>query len=272
MPASRTSALRAEHCPVCEAYPGVGAFCSACGVLTSHPTSGDYAAPYLRRLGCELLDLLIFLLLPLWLYWMWFSARDGQSPAKTLLDLYVISESGQSITPQRMWVRELLIKRLLLGLIGYALTLLGPIVNAGWILMNPDRQCVHDRVVGTLVVVRREPPELVATPPLSDRSDLQLPPPAPRGPRVAPMPPAVPVPTPPQPADTPTAPSSPELDALEQERPTLSQTEYERRRRTLLKAIRQQPSPALRGERGSLTSSRRSRRSSCSGSRSRSAP
>ena len=110
MSSPRTSALRAEHCPICEEYPGVGAFCSACGVLTSHPTSGDYAAPYLRRLGCELLDLLIFLLLPIWLYWMWFSARDGQSPAKSLLDMYVIHESGQPITPRRMWVRELLIQ------------------------------------------------------------------------------------------------------------------------------------------------------------------
>ena len=212
-------------------------------MLASHPTSGDYAAPYLRRLGCELLDLLIFLLLPLWLYWMWFSARDGQSPAKSLLDMYVIHESGQPITPRRMWVRELLIKRLLLGLVGYAVSLIGPIINAGWILMNPDRQCIHDRMVGTLVVIRREAPQLAASRREQALEDVEMPPPAPRGPRVKPLPPApAPAPTtnvkqpqPTQPARI--VPTSPELEALERDKSTLSQTEYERRRRALIRQL-----------------------------------
>ena len=243
MSTPRPRALRSEHCPVCDEYPGVGAFCSACGVLASHPTSGDYAAPYARRLAGEVLDLLIFLLLPLWLYWMWNTSREGQSPAKSLLDLYVIAESGQPITPQRMWVRELVIKRLLLGLIGYLFTLLGPIINAGWILMNPDRQCVHDRMVGTLVVVRREPPELSRTTPDFDQQDVLLPPPAPRGPSVRPPPPAKPVsalPSNRREAARPTArprPTSPQLEALERRRQSLSQTEYERRRRRLLEQL-----------------------------------
>lgn len=243
MSTPRPRALRSEHCPACDDYPGVGAFCSACGVLASHPTSGDYAAPYLRRLAGELLDLLIFLLLPIWLYWMWFTSREGQSPAKSLLDLYVIAESGQPITPQRMWVRELLIKRLLLGLIGYLFTLLGPIINAGWILLNPDRQCVHDRMVGTLVVVRRQPPELAQPKSDFDQQDVQLPPPAPRGPKVKPPPPAIPAASSADaqeaasaPAPRP-APTSPELEALERERQTLSQTDYERRRRQLIKQL-----------------------------------
>jgi uncharacterized RDD family membrane protein YckC len=235
--------LRSEHCPVCDEYPGVGAFCAECGVLASHPTSGDYAAPYTRRLAGEILDLLLFVLLPVWLYWMWFSSRDGQSPAKTLLNLYVIRESGQPVTPQRIWVRELVIKRLLLGLIGYAFSLLGPIINAGWILLNPDRQCVHDRMVGTLVVVRRQPPELAKKPSDLVQQDIQFPPPAPRGPRVKPTPAAVYFPDHesnqrPPPAATPKpVPTSPELEALKRERPLLSQTEYERRRRTLIRQL-----------------------------------
>ncbi len=243
MTTPRPRALRSERCPVCDEYPGVGAFCSSCGVLGSHPTSGDYAAPYARRLAGEILDLLIFLLLPIWLYWMWFTSRDGQSPGKSLLDLYVIAESGQPITPQRMWVRELVIKRLLLGLVGYLFSLLGPIINAGWILMNPDRQCVHDRMVGTLVIVRREPPELASKRSDSDQQEVLLPPPAPRGPRVKPAPTALQVAPqtvgenaqPERPLSP--LPTSPELEALELERPTLSQTDYERRRRGLLKEL-----------------------------------
>jgi len=91
MSTPRPRALRSEHCPACDDYPGVGAFCSACGVLASHPTSGDYAAPYLRRLAAELLDLLIFLLLPTWLSCMWLPLLEGQSHAKSLLALYVIA-------------------------------------------------------------------------------------------------------------------------------------------------------------------------------------
>lgn len=238
-----TQSLRVQECPACGEYPGVGVFCQACGVLSSHPDSGDYAAPYLRRLGGELLDLAIFVLLPLWLWWMWQSAEVGQSPAKSLLNLYVIHESGQPITPRRMWMRELVIKRLLLGLIGYGLTLLGPIINAGWILLNPDRQCVHDRLVGTLVVVRREAPVLITSRPREDTAaDVQMPPPAPSGPPIPtpnrpPPPPAV------EPTPVPMArvvePTSPELEALELERSGLSQTEYERRRRSLLRALRE---------------------------------
>lgn len=248
MASRKPGALRAEHCPICNEYPGVGVFCSQCSVLMSHPTSGDYAAPYVRRLGCELLDLLIFLLLPVWLYMMWFTSRDGQSPAKSLLGMYVINEAGQEVTPQRMWLRELVIKRLLLGLIGYAFGLLGPIINAGWILLNPDRQCVHDRMVGTLVVVRREAPTPYDRAPEFAVADAQMPPPAPRGPRVRP-----PIPAPAQAATSRSASaeatkpkvvrSSPELEALEELRPSLSQSEYERRRRALLREERDSRSP-----------------------------
>ncbi len=238
---ARLPSLRRETCPACGAYPGVGVFCSECGVLMSHPESGDFAAPYLRRLAAELLDLLLFLLLPLWLFWMWQTSRDGQSPAKSLLDLYVIDEAGQPITAQRMWVRELVIKRLVLGLVGYGLTLLGPILNAGWILMNPDRQCIHDRAVGTLVVVRRDAPVLAEAVPEPQAADFQMPPPAPSGPRLTPPP--IPVPGPPRAVgqniepEAPARPTSPELEALELERTRLSQTEYERRRRALLRQL-----------------------------------
>ena len=171
---------------------------------------------------------------------MWNTSRDGQTPAKSLLDLYVISEDGQPITPQRMWMRELVIKRLALGLIGYVFGLLGPVINAGWILLNPDRQCVHDRFVKTLVVVRREAPQLLEDRLRSQQPEVEFPPPAPRGPRVrppTPIPTAAPVQAQPTPPSAAPMPTSPELEALELERTSLSQTEYERRRRTLLREL-----------------------------------
>ena len=241
--------LRAERCPVCGEYPDVGVFCEACLVLNSHPQAGDYAASYWLRLAGELIDLVLFLLLPIWLVWMWFASREGQSPGKAMLGMYVIHESGQPITPQRMWVRELLIKRLLLGLVGYLFGFLGPILNAGWIMFNPDRQCMHDRMVGTLVVVHRTVPRaLPVVKPAEPAVNVVMPPPAPAGPPV-PRPLATPAPvasnakpTAASPVAKPPEPTSPLLDALERERERglLSQSVYERRRRAALEALREE--------------------------------
>ena len=233
-----TQPQRPEVCPACGRYPDVARFCLRCGVLNSHPLSGDRAAPHLYRLAAELLDLLIFALgIAPWLIWMWFTARDGQSPGKRLLGMYVIAEDGQPISPKRMWIRELAIKRLLFGLLGYLFTGLPTIVDGGWMLLNPDRQCMHDRMVGTLVVVHREPFAIPRGPaPRPDLSGVALPPPAPP----AVLPPERPRPPAPAPAPQPAAPPPPpELLALEQQREGLSQFEYERRRADVMRRPRE---------------------------------
>ena len=232
---------RPEVCPACGRYPDVARFCLRCGVLNSHPQSGDRAAPYLYRLAAEALDLLIFALgvIP-WLIWMWYTARDGQSPAKRLLGMYVLAEDGQPITPQRMWMRELGIKRLLFGLLGYLFVGLPTIVDGGWMMLNPDRQCVHDRMVGTLVVLRREPRSAALPAVEAPAADaVVLPPPAPPAALPAPPPRPAPLPAAEPPALPPELP--PELIELERRRGELSQFEYERRwadlRRRLLEEI-----------------------------------
>ena len=226
-----TQAQRPETCPACGQYPDVARFCLRCGVLNSHPQSGDYAAPWYRRLYAELLDILILALgIVPWLVWMWRTSRDGQSPGKRLLGMQVLAEDGQPVSPQRMWMRELAIKRLLFGLLGYLFMGLPTIANGGWMMLNPDRQCVHDRMVGTLVVVRRTP--VVAAPIEESAVDsVQMPPPAP--PAVLPQKPrrAEPPPEPAMPA------LPPELAELEEARESLSQFEYERRRAEVLRHL-----------------------------------
>lgn len=227
-----TQAQRPEVCPACGEYPDVGQFCLRCWALNSHPLSGDRAAPFHYRLAAELLDILILALgvLP-WLVWMWFTSREGQTPGKRILGLYVLAEGGQPVTPQRMWMREFAIKRLLFGFLGYLFVGLPTIVDGGWMLLNPDRQCVHDRMVGTLVVVRRASVVAVA-PEESVVERVVMPPPAP---------PAVLPPAPPPRAAAPAAPPQPvlppELAALEREREGLSQFEYERRRAAALRRL-----------------------------------
>ena len=104
-------------------------------------------------------------------------------------------------------------------------------------LLNPDRQCVHDRMVGTLVVVHRESFAAPRGPaPRPDLSGVALPPPAPP----AVLPPERPRPPAPAPAPALAAPvPPPELLALEQQREGLSQFEYERRRADLVRRLRE---------------------------------
>ena len=138
-------------------------------------------------------------------------------------------------------MRELAIKRLLFGLLGYVFTGLPTLIDGGWMLLNPDRQCVHDRMVGTLVVVHREPFAIPRGPaPRPDLSGVALPPPAPP----AILPPERPRPPAPAPAPQPAAPAAPAappppLLALEQQREGLSQFEYERRRADLMRRLRE---------------------------------
>lgn len=230
---------RPEICPVCGRYPDVARFCLRCGALNSHPRSGDRAAPYHYRLAAEALDVLILTLgvLP-WLIWMNYTARDGQSPGKRLLGMRILREDGQPVTVQRIWVRELVIKRLIFGLLffglfGYVFAALIWIADAAWMMLNPDRQCIHDRMVGTITVINRPLPELSEASSPEPSGKILMPPPAPPA-KIPPAPPAAP------PDEAPAAPPPPpELAELEHIRERYSQFEYERRRTEIIRRLNQ---------------------------------
>ena len=179
-------------CAACKDNTRLGTrFCTNCNVLRSDAEPGHsprYAASRLSRfmgaladglipsvIGIVLgvaslggvLELELWLGSVIWLVWFAFLARRGQTPGKQLVSTQVIRTDGSSATRSRMWARE----------VGYRVVINAPILILGSlypdsvvgnlivlavalivvadgvaIFFNPDRQTLHDRVFGTLVI------------------------------------------------------------------------------------------------------------------------
>ena len=141
-------------CPRCRGPRGDERFCRTCGVFNRFPESGLLVASRYRRLGGYLLESLLMVLTLLigWLIWLAIVAPRSQTPAKTLLNMYILKEDGTPASASRIWARELLIKTILIGLGGsFVFGLLG-LLDALWILWDRDRQTLHDKMASTVVV------------------------------------------------------------------------------------------------------------------------
>jgi uncharacterized RDD family membrane protein YckC len=94
--------------------------------------------------------------------------RNGQTPAKQLLGLRTMRLDGQPMTFEHAFVREGLIKDLLGGLTAQLFLVVSWALSLG----RDDRQALHDRMVGTIVVcdaTRWMSPPADVVPPLSQQ-------------------------------------------------------------------------------------------------------
>ena len=145
-----------EHCGLGgAAYP----FCQRCAALRGQTDSSIVRATRLRRLSGAILELILMTvtLLVGWLIWLAFTARNSQTPAKQLLGMYILTEDGVPASAGRVWLREIVIEGLLFGFVGSFFVGLTSLLDALWILWDPNHQTLHDKVAGTLVVHAREP-------------------------------------------------------------------------------------------------------------------
>ena len=144
----------ATACPRCGIPRGSGRFCRSCGLLLRFPDAEVFAAGRLRRLAGHLLEsLLIAGLLGVgWLIWLWFVAPRSQSPAKALLDMYILTEDGHPASARRVWAREVLVQVIGFGFLAWLIGGMANVADALWIFFDPDRQTLHDKVANTLVV------------------------------------------------------------------------------------------------------------------------
>lgn len=142
-------------CPVCRRPAGWDRFCRFCGVLLADPDSDAYKASRWRRLGGYILEsvLIVITLVVGWLIWLYFTAQTSQTPAKRLLNMYILTEEGEPATAGRVWAREILVDWLLFGVAGGLITGgIASIVDAGWILFDRDNQTLHDKISQTIVI------------------------------------------------------------------------------------------------------------------------
>ncbi len=117
----------------------------------------------------ENLNLTVLIATAIWFLWFAVVAPRGLTPAKQLFGLRVIRADGEDVSTSQMWIREgifqifpilssLLAEPILTSpdLLGQTLGVLSvavPLLDSLLIFSRyPDRQTLHDRLVGTLVI------------------------------------------------------------------------------------------------------------------------
>ena len=141
-------------CPYCRGPRGPGLFCTTCNRFNRYPNSPIVAASRLRRFGGYVLELILLLVTLVigWLIWLALVAPRAQTPAKSLLDMYIVGEDGAPASTGKVWVREILVKRILLDITASIFGGLVHLANALWIFIDRDRQTIHDKIVETVIV------------------------------------------------------------------------------------------------------------------------
>lgn len=126
-----------------------------CGVYMADETATVERVTHTRRFfGSWLEGILFFLTLIVgWYIWLFFTAQTAQTPAKRLLNVYIVDvNTGQPVSAGKVWLREFVIKGLLFGWVGGILFYVPTLLNPLWILFDKDRQALHDKMASTVVV------------------------------------------------------------------------------------------------------------------------
>ena len=186
-------------CAACRGNTRLGTrFCTACNALRDDAERGHsprYAATRTARFMGALADGLIVSLIGLiidfanlegvlsielwlgsaiWVLWFAVIAKRGQTPGKQLLSTQVIRTNGAAASQPLMWAREVgyraAVNVPILALsalfpessaVNVVIMIIALVVIADGlaIFATPDRQTLHDRVFGTLVVSVRPVPQ-----------------------------------------------------------------------------------------------------------------
>jgi len=145
----------ASECPRCQVAGQSTFFCQNCGLFLADDTGTVERVTYTRRFfGTYLLESLLFLVTLIigWYIWLGYTASSAQSPAKRLVKVYVIdTDSLGAVSAGRMWVREVVVKQLVLAVVG-AITGIASLLDALWVFPDKNRQTLHDKVMSTVVV------------------------------------------------------------------------------------------------------------------------
>ncbi len=144
-------------CPRCQNPNHKGSvFCDYCRVYMRDETLTVERATYTRRFfGDWVLEglLIIVTLVIGWFIWMIFTSKTGQSPAKRLVNTYPINlETGRRIGQGDSWLREVVVKMLVIGALNSFTSGLAGLIDAVWLFFDKDRQALHDKVLKQVVV------------------------------------------------------------------------------------------------------------------------
>ena len=85
------------------------------------------------------------------IWWLIVLGR-GQTPGKQLLGIRAIREDGQPATWGRMFLREFVYKNIVFGILSVLTAGIVWVLDYLWALWDRDRQTLHDKLSGTVVV------------------------------------------------------------------------------------------------------------------------
>jgi len=124
--------------------------------ITARGNSTTELATPGARLGSHLLEaLLVLVTLGIgWLVWSFVIWGQGTTPGHKILKQYIVNEkTGKEFTWGQMFVREFLIKGLLVPLLS-ALSFGIVYLVDSLMVTRDDRKTLHDRICGSIVVQR----------------------------------------------------------------------------------------------------------------------
>ena len=148
------SPVSGPNCPSCNrARAEDSRFCQWCGQLNDSP-AGVFVASFGQRVGAFFLDLVLFFLtLAIGYIVWWLIVLDrGQTPGKQIVGIRVIKDNGEPSMWGYTFLREFVIKGLLVGLIGMITLEIFWFVDNLWAAWDKDKQTLHDKIIGTLLV------------------------------------------------------------------------------------------------------------------------
>jgi len=136
-------------CAICGQPAGVGVACRSCGQVRGVP-QGVRLSSAGKRFGEHVLEIvLVFVTLIIgWFVWSLIVYGRGQSPAKQLLGMRVVSlNQGTKTSWGMMFLREIVLKPLVTFFSAFVLY-----VPLFWLLWDKDNQELWDKAISTIVV------------------------------------------------------------------------------------------------------------------------
>jgi uncharacterized RDD family membrane protein YckC len=126
-------------------------FCANCNLYLRDESLAVERVTFTRRIfGSWLLEGLLFTLTLVigWFIWLLFTAKNAQTPAKSLTGIFIVNlETGRAVGAGEVWLRDVLLKIIVANLVG-----IGQAIDLVWAVFDRDRQTLHDKAVKTVVV------------------------------------------------------------------------------------------------------------------------
>ena len=76
----------------------------------------------------------------------------GQTPCKQIVGIRIIKDNGEPSGWGYTFLREFVIKGLVVGIISSFTFYIFGLIDGLWVIWDKDKQALHDKIIGTLVV------------------------------------------------------------------------------------------------------------------------